>query len=77
MPLERAVMAIRFSPEIMGVQFHPEADGQVFADRIRIYRNHGYFPPEDADRLIAMCRAADVHAPEKILRNFVARYRRD
>lgn len=25
-PLERAVMAIRFSPEWFGVQFHPEAD---------------------------------------------------
>jgi homoserine O-succinyltransferase len=25
-PLERAVMGIRFSPEIVGVQFHPEAD---------------------------------------------------
>ncbi len=25
-PLERAVMAIRFSPEIFGTQFHPEAD---------------------------------------------------
>lgn len=25
-PLERAIMAIRFSPEIFGVQFHPEAD---------------------------------------------------
>ncbi len=25
-PLERAIMAIRFSPEIVGVQFHPEAD---------------------------------------------------
>ena len=24
--LERAIMAIRFSPEIVGVQFHPEAD---------------------------------------------------
>jgi GMP synthase-like glutamine amidotransferase len=27
-PLERAVMAIRFSSEIFGVQFHPEADAQ-------------------------------------------------
>jgi GMP synthase-like glutamine amidotransferase len=27
-PLERAVMAIRFSPEIFGTQFHPEADPQ-------------------------------------------------
>lgn len=25
-PLERAIMAIEFSPEIIGVQFHPEAD---------------------------------------------------
>ena len=25
-PLERAIMAIRFSPEMLGVQFHPEAD---------------------------------------------------
>lgn len=27
-PLERAVMAIRFSHEIFGVQFHPEADAE-------------------------------------------------
>ncbi|HEX8657704.1 MAG TPA: GMP synthase [Hymenobacter sp.] len=26
-PLERAVMAIRFTPEVFGSQFHPEADG--------------------------------------------------
>lgn len=27
-PLARAVMALRFSPEIVGTQFHPEADGE-------------------------------------------------
>jgi homoserine O-succinyltransferase len=27
-PLARAVMALRFSPEILGTQFHPEADGE-------------------------------------------------
>ncbi len=27
-PLDRAVMAIRFSPEIIGTQFHPEADNE-------------------------------------------------
>ncbi len=26
--LDRAVMAIRFSPEVFGTQFHPEADGE-------------------------------------------------
>ncbi|HKL66152.1 MAG TPA: glutamine amidotransferase, partial [Roseovarius sp.] len=40
----------------------------------RIYRHKGYFAPETADDLIAMCRAADVTAPERILRNFIARY---
>jgi homoserine O-succinyltransferase len=27
-PLARAIMALRFSPEIVGTQFHPEADGE-------------------------------------------------
>ena len=27
-PLARATMAIRFSPEVLGTQFHPEADGE-------------------------------------------------
>jgi homoserine O-succinyltransferase len=27
-PLARAVMALRFTPEIIGTQFHPEADGE-------------------------------------------------
>ena len=27
-PLARAVMSLRFSPEVIGTQFHPEADGE-------------------------------------------------
>ena len=66
---------IRRGRNVYATQFHPEADSDGFAVRIRIYRNRGYFPPEDADRLLAMCRAEDVHVPERILRNFVAAYR--
>ncbi|WP_419213094.1 type 1 glutamine amidotransferase [Maribacter sp. X9] len=47
-PLERAVMAIRFSNEIFGVQFHPEADAEgmlrYFAKeekRKQIVKRHG------------------------------------
>ncbi len=47
-PLERAVMAVRFSPEMVGVQFHPEADGDGmlvhFKEEERrksIIENHG------------------------------------
>lgn len=34
-PLERAIMAIRFSPEMMGVQFHPEADPEGMTDHFQ------------------------------------------
>lgn len=65
---------IRYGVHVYATQFHPEADAAGFETRIRIYRNKGYFPPEMADELIEMCRAAEVFAPEMILRNFVARY---
>lgn len=67
---------IRFGRNVYATQFHPEADSDGFETRIRIYRHKGYFLPDEADSLTAMCRAADVHVPERILRNFVARYRR-
>ena len=67
---------IRYRDNIYATQFHPEADGAVFETRIRLYRNKGYFHPDEADSLIAICRAAHVDQPERILRNFVARYRR-
>ena len=65
---------VRHGQNVYATQFHPEADSAGFETRIRIYRHHGYFAPDAADSLIAMCRAADVHAPERILRNFVRRY---
>ncbi|GGD50898.1 type 1 glutamine amidotransferase [Muriicola marianensis] len=53
-PLERAVMAIRFSKEIVGVQFHPEADSEGMmryfkrADkRAHIIKHHGKKKYED------------------------------
>ena len=65
---------IRYKSNIYATQFQPEADAEGFEIRFRLYKDRGYFPPEDADRLIALCRAADVTMPEKILRNFTARY---
>jgi hydroxyethylthiazole kinase len=65
---------VRYKSNVYATQFHPEADSAGFEQRIKTYKDHGYFPPEEALDLIAMCRAADVHAPQKILRNFVQRY---
>ena len=70
------VQMIRTGENVYATQFHPEADGDGFETRIRIYRHHGYFPPETADALIAEVQAAEVFAPERILANFVRRYRR-
>lgn len=66
---------IRFGQNVYATQFHPEADSDGFEVRIGIYKHRGYFPPEAAEELVQMCRDADVHAPEKILQNFVAAYR--
>ena len=68
------VQMIRYGANVYATQFHPEADADGFERRIQIYRNHGYFPPEDADRLIEVCHAADVTVPGEILRRFAAKY---
>jgi GMP synthase (glutamine-hydrolysing) len=70
-----AYQMIRHGQNVYATQFHPEADSDGFAVRIDIYRNSGYFAPRDADRLVRMCHAADVHVPELILRNFIEKYR--
>jgi GMP synthase (glutamine-hydrolysing) len=67
---------IRHRRNVYATQFHPEADDAVFETRIRIYRDYGYFPPEAADDLIAMCRRLKVDVPERILRAFVRTYAR-
>ena len=68
------VQMIRHGQNVYATQFHPEADATDFERRIRVYRNHGYFPPEDAERLIDICHNADVTVPGEIMRRFAARY---
>ncbi len=65
---------IRWGQNVYATQFHPEADAKDFEQRINIYKDHGYFPPEDAQSLIDMCHAADVTEPGEILRRFAQRY---
>ncbi|UXX81655.1 glutamine amidotransferase [Roseovarius pelagicus] len=67
---------VRYGTNVYATQFHPEADSEGFVTRIGVYKHRGYFPPEEAEALTAMARSADVHAPEKVLRNFVSRYAR-
>ncbi len=68
------IQMIRYGHNVYATQFHPEADAGDFERRIQVYRNHGYFPPEQADALIKTCHAADVTVPGDILRRFAKRY---
>lgn len=68
------VQMVRYGRNIYATQFHPEADARDFENRINIYKNHGYFPPEAADALIEKCQDAEVTQPAEILRRFAARY---
>ncbi|NKX49947.1 glutamine amidotransferase [Arthrobacter deserti] len=68
------VQMFRIRRNLYATQFHPELDVEGLVTRIRIYRNAGYFPPQQAEEIIAAVRGASVTVPQLILRNFVARY---
>lgn len=65
---------IRYGQNVYATQFHPEADAHDFEQRIHIYRDHGYFPPDQADELIRRCHSAQVHVPGEIMRRFARRF---
>ena len=45
------VQMFRVRTNIYATQFHPEGDAEGFILRINVYKNHGYFPPESAEKL--------------------------
>lgn len=67
---------IRVKQNIYATQFHPEADPDGLAVRVRAYREKGYFPPEEAEGLIARNAHVDTTDAARILKNFVTRYAR-
>jgi GMP synthase (glutamine-hydrolysing) len=69
------VQMFRLGANIYATQFHPEADFDGFALRIEVYKNHGYFPPETAQALIARVAREDTPFAQRILDRFVCRYR--
>jgi GMP synthase (glutamine-hydrolysing) len=65
---------VRVKNNIYAAQFHPELDTEGLAVRINVYRHAGYFPPEEADSLIALSKHEDVFVPEQIFKRFIDRY---
>jgi len=70
------VQIMRLKNNIYGVQFHPELDVPGIIVRINIYKYAGYFPPEDAEKLIAEVEKEDITVPPMILKKFVELYRK-
>ena len=70
------VQMFRLKNNIYATQFHPEADAAGFTLRVNVYKHHGYFAPEDAERLIEAVSAEPVPESNDILRRFVERYQR-
>lgn len=67
------VQAFRVGRRVYSTQFHPELDSAGLAARIRIYRDAGYFEPEDTDRLVEFALSAQpTPSIHRVLQNFVA-----
>ena len=66
------VQAYRVGDRLYATQFHPEPTTHAFTARMAIYRNDGYFPAEDFDRLSARVLAASVSEPARLLQRFAA-----
>lgn len=70
------VQMFRLGSNLYATQFHPELDEEAIVTRIRVYANHGYFPPETRDAVISSVRGAPVGAAHRLLAAFVERYAR-
>lgn len=67
------VQAFRIGTRVYATQFHPELDSAGLAARIRIYRDAGYFAPEETEQLVSYALntqpTPEIH---RMLTNFVA-----
>lgn len=68
------VHMLRVGEHVVATQFHPELDADGLEQRIRAYRDHGYFSPDEVDDLVRAGRAALVEHPQTILARFADRY---
>ncbi len=69
------VQMFRVKRNIYATQFHPEADAEGFAVRIKIYKDFGYFPAESAEKSIAAVEKEESREAQLILKRFVDSYR--
>jgi GMP synthase (glutamine-hydrolysing) len=70
------VQMFRIGRNQYATQFHPELDADGLVGRIHIYRDNGYFDPEEMADLIDRVSTVDVRHAPKLLRAFAETYAR-
>lgn len=68
------VQMFRIKENLYATQFHPELDVDGMRQRIIVYRDYGYFPSDEAERVQERAGTVTVAEPMRILRAFVERY---
>ncbi|MDU0968383.1 MAG: glutamine amidotransferase [Actinomycetaceae bacterium] len=68
------IQMFRVGRNMYGTQFHPELDWEALHIRILEYNQSGYYPPDEQQRIIDTCQAANVDAVHQILKNFATIY---
>ena len=69
------VQMFRIKNNVYATQFHPEADSDEFVLRIKTYKYHGYFEPEEAEELIELVKDVETPHSQEIFKRFVDRYK--
>jgi len=69
------IQMIRCKQNIYATQFHPELNLTGIILRIRTYKNHGYFSPNEVESLINSVKDEVIIYPQKILENFISIYK--
>lgn len=70
------VQAFRIGRNVYATQFHPELTVDGIVTRIHVYRNYGYFQPDQMHSLIESVEGVSVPEPGKVLAAFVRQYAR-
>ena len=71
---ECRVQMIKVKNNVYATQFHPELNHDGLAKRIDIYKNHGYFEPQESEKLKSKSKQFVVEHPYLILENFIKNY---
>ena len=71
------VQLFKVGQNAYAAQYHPELDVAGMRRRIEIYRDFGYFKPDEYTEVWERAGSQPVAASHLVLRNFISRYRRN